>query len=124
VERDKESSGASVMFYLKFSKEENPLTKSLRLSKLGISIIFNKSPEASSGRHSFTKDSISVDKLTPNSTKKALVSVEVSSSLLKSQKLETINELNIKNKDINEKTNVMNPRNTKHILTNPIFLLL
>lgn len=105
-----------MIFYLKFSKAEKPLTKSLRLSKFGISIILSKSPVAFSGKHSLTNDSISADKVTPNSLKKALVSLDVNNSLLKSQKLETNKELNIKNNDTIENTNVIKPNKTKHIL--------
>ena len=84
--------------------------------------MFNILPDASSGKHSFTKDSISADKLTPNSAKKAFVSYYVNNSLLKSQKLDTNKELNIKNKETKEKTNVTKPSKIKQILTKPIFL--
>lgn len=105
------------MFCLKFSKAEKPVTRLFKLSKFGISIIFNIFPDASSGKHSFTKDSISTDKLIPNSAKNAFVSYYVNNSLLKSQKLDTNKELNIKNKEIKEKTNATKPSKIKHILT-------
>ena len=107
---------------MKFSNAEKPLTKLFKLSKFGISIILSILPEASSGKHSLTNDSISGVILIPNSAKNTFVSFYVNNSLLKSQKLDTNNELNIKNKDTKENTNAMNPNKTKQILTNPIFL--